>query len=262
MIGIYLFEDVQAIDSSLKPFCLQLGLELQYENKISNLLKNIINLNPEILIIDQKRLNFSHFLLEIFNEDSPFFIPAVFLVCEDSSSEVAFSENCILVFEYQLKQKLSQVAGKLHQRKNHFLKRITFPFTQFDDITRVLMNAGFTLKNQGTIYIKDCISHYLTEIGNFSQNLGRVLNAVGAVHETTVPNIERCIRIAIRNAWKNINPSEVANRLGLSPPFFMHRPTCRELVIFLGEYIYAKIKEARVSRVICWNEEAISGINQ
>lgn len=262
MIGIYLFEDVQAIDSSLKPFSLQLGLELQYENKASNLLQNIVKLTPEVLIVDQKRLNFSHFLLEIFNENSPFFVPAIFLVCEEPSFEVDFPVNCILVSGHQLKQKLSQVVEILHQRKKHFLKKIAFPFTQFDDITRVLLSMGFTLKNQGTVYVKDCIGHYLTEIGSFSKNLGRVLNAVGAIHETTVPNIERCIRIAIRNVWKNINPTEVANRLGLSSIFFTRRPSCRELVIFIGEYIYAKIKETRVSRTIYWNEEMAFGISQ
>ncbi len=263
MIGIYLFEDVQTIDGSLKPFSLQLGLELQYQNKMSSLLANIINLNPEILIIDQKKLEIDPFLLEIFHEDSPFFIPSVLLVTDQQDTvTLGFPENCVVVPKRLLKKELSEAAEKLHQRKSYLLQRITFPFTQFDEITRVLMSTGFSLKNQGTVYIKDCISHYLTQVGNFSRNLGEVLRVVGATHETTVQNIERCIRIAIRNVWKNINPPEVAKRLGLSPTFFTHRPSCRELILFIGEYIYAKIREARGSRTICWNEEAISSINQ
>jgi len=244
MNALYFFEEGGIIDYNLKSFLSNYNIELEYETRLANLLTKIIVLRPSVLFIDENLTSLNKFMSSLFYKESPFYVPYIILLkkekgcCEDSF------ENSISICQQEKNTVLRIILQELNNKKNYYLKRTLFPFTKFDEITSLLFKMGFSIKNQGTIYIKDCISYFLCDVGNFSYNLGKVYSVVSAMHGTTPSNIERCIRIAINNVWKNMNPKQVAERVGVDPIFFEHKPSCREVILFIGELILDKAKEA------------------
>jgi len=245
MNAIYFFEEGCIIDYNLKSYLAKHNIELEYETRLANLLTKIIVLRPSILFIDEEFTSLNKFMDNLFYTESPFYVPYIIILKKQKGSEnVKFMNNCISIYEEEKNTVLPVLLQEIQSKKDHYLKRTLFPFTKFDEITGLLFKIGFSIKNQGTIFIKDCISYFLCDVGNFSYNLGKVYAVVSAMHNTTPSNIERCIRIAINNVWKNINVQQVAERVGVDCIFFEHKPSCREVILFLGELILDNAKEA------------------
>ena len=259
MNAIYYFKEGQAIDFNLKSYLNTYAVELEYETRLSNLLTKIIVLRPKILFIDEGMLKDAELFCDLFSKNSPFFIPVV-IFWQSTMDKDALPNNFIALTDEDKNLVLPDITKELRSHKDVYLKRSLFPFTKFDEITSLLFKMGFSMKNQGTVFIKDCISYFLCDVGNFSYNLGKVYEVVAGMHGTVPSNIERCIRIAINNVWKDIKPQEVADKIGVDKIFFEHKPTCREIILFVGELILDNAKEVLLHREFPMEKYRIVGI--
>lgn len=262
MNAIYFFQESNVIDYNLKSYLTKFNIDLEYETRLSNLLTKIIVMRPTVLFVNESTEFSMNILKGLFNEDSPFFVPLVIMLQSGNGKDFEMElENFAVINERNKSVILPAILEKIKDRKTYYLKKTLFPFTKFDEITGLLFKMGFSIKNQGTVFIKDCISYFLCDVGNFSYNLGKVYSVVSAMHSTLPSNMERCIRIAINNVWKNLNPQVVAERIGVDPIFFEHKPTCREIILFVGELILDRAKEAMLQNEITVNQYQIVGIN-
>lgn len=262
MNAIYFFEEGAIIDYNLKSYLAKFDVELEYETRLANLLTKIVVLRPSVLFLDERIMSLNRFINNLFYKESPFFVPLIIVLTKEKDAKAWDDlDNIISVCEDNKKEVLPVVMEKIKSKKDYYLKRTLFPFTKFDEITSLLLKIGFSIKNQGTVFIKDCISYFLCDVGNFSYNLGKVYGVISATHNTSPTNIERCIRIAINNVWKKINPQQVAELIGVDKIFFEHKPSCREIILFLGEFILDKAKESILQNEIPICKYQIVGIN-
>lgn len=262
MNALYHFQEGNNFDYNLKNYLNAQGVELEYETRLSNLLTKIVSLRPGIVFIDENLDGIENIINSLFHKDSPFYVPLVIVIRKDVDKSLNISLENFVELKDELKSTiLPKIIEKAKLQQKFNLKKSLFPFTKFDEITSILFKIGFSIKNQGTVYIKDCISYFLCDVGNFSYNLGKVYGIVSAMHSTVPTNIERCIRIAINNVWKNLKPEIVAERIGVDPIFFQHKPTCREIVLFIGELILDKAKELMFSNDVPINKYKLASIN-
>lgn len=251
MNSIYYFENSFGCNPAIKTTCQKHNIEIDYETKLYNLLSKIITVKPSFIIVNQQNAGFYEEFYDCFCEESPFYVPLVFVLTD---SEIVLEKlskhiNCMVV---SYKTFFDNFAGFYNtiKRVESFKSKVdNFCFTKFNQILSFLFKLNFSVKNQGTIYLKDCIKQCITCGENFDVNLGDLYTKVAFINQTTASAVERAIRIAIKTAWKDLDVNMCAQKLGVDPVFFEKQPSCREFIIFSTEFLINQSKEQCFNKV-------------
>lgn len=245
MKGIYYFENSLGCNPTVKAVCEKNGVNLFYETKFFSLLSMIISTQPNFLVIDEKYSKLSERFLECLSEESPFYTPLVFVLTDEEQTNELTSQflNCVSLSYDSFSKCFEKFLDTINKADTLKGKNDSFKFTRFDQIMSLLFKMNFSIKNQGTLYLKDCIKFSLSCTHNSEYNLGQIYERVAFLYQTTPSAIERGIRLAIKAAWQNLDAFECAKNLEIDPVFFIKQPSCRELVIFLTELIVNRAKE-------------------
>ncbi len=261
MNAVYFFDENGNIDYNLKSYLNSFGVELDYETRLSNFLTKVVVLKPGIVFIDPNLPSLKFFIEGLFHKNSPFYVPLVICLQDDKKDTIRIDLENFLSLKMSDKAKvLPELFEMAEIKRKNYMQKVLYPFTKFDDVTNILLKVGFAIKNRGTIYLKDCITTYLNDIGKFSYSVGKVFPTIASQHATNIANIERCIRITIDNVWKNIDTEKVGQLLETDPIFFEHKPTVREIIVYIGELVLAKAKESLFQREINLDKYKMLGI--
>ena len=249
MNTVYFFDENLGFNQVLKPTLKEHGIEVDYECDFSNLLTKIINFQPTILFIDSKLITDKSVICDVFNENSSFFIPVVIVIKEnDVKLNIKNYSNLICLSYKQIWENINTIKEAIIKSDSYKMKTELFPVTKFNEILSFLFKINFSIKNQGTIYLKDCIKYYITCRGRCACSMSEAYQVVACMHHTNVTNIERSIRVAIHTAWSGMKPETMASSLGLDSIFFKKQPSCREMIIFASEYFIDLAKERCLMR--------------
>lgn len=245
MKGIYYFENNLGCNPIVKSVCEKNGISLFYETKMYGLLSMVISSQPNFIILDGDQTKLDSRFLECLGEESPFYTPLIFVLSDKETTKQLTQSymNCVTLTYGNFLQNFENFFDAINKADQLKSKVDSFKFTRFDQIMSLLFKINFSIKNQGTLYLKDCIRFSLSCFQNAEYNLGHIYEKVAFLYQTTPSAIERGIRLAIKSAWQHLNKNMCAENIGVDPVFFKKQPTCRELVIFLTELIINQAKE-------------------
>ena len=247
--AVYYFTEKEDFEPTLKSCFQNFDIVLDYEDNLSKLLSRIVIYEPTILFIDYKSIENKGFLLDLFSENSTFFIPAVIVLGSDNQPHNFDNlDNTIFINYKNIKSKISILKDEIIKKKTYKDKNDLFPITKFNEILSFLFKINFKIKNQGTIYLKDCIKYCIISRKCSACTMSEAYQVVACMHNTNVANIERSIRLAIQSTWQTPISKTVLQELGLDPIFFESQPSCRELIVFLSEYFIELSKERNLER--------------
>lgn len=248
-IAIYYFNNTNNYKSTLKSFFQKYNIELSYETNFGKLLSKILVIHPIMLVVDDIPNDFIKQFLQLFDIQSPFFVPCLcFLQDVDN---VTLPYNCVCCgkngYENILKTKICE---SLAYKKSPY-STSNFPITRFDIITRVLRNFCVNVKSCGSIFLKDCINQVIIDGCKACTLYNGVYSTVAAMHSTTVNNLERCMRTTITNAWslyKN-QQGEFARKLN-NLIVFGEKPTVKEFIYYVANYVKDLETENKIQMMV------------
>lgn len=245
MKAIYYFENVTGCNPLVKSICEKNAINLDYETKMYSLFSKIVTMQPNFVIVDADYSDENEQFFDCLGDQSPFCTPIVFVLTEkkEFAAKLKDNLNCVVLCYDDFFKKFSDILNSVE--KVSFVKQKVdgFQLTRFNDILGFLFKINFSVKNQGTIYLKDGIRFCLGCSDKTNLSMGQVFEYVAIQNQTTVSAVERAIRLAIRAAWEDMDVNAVANRLNIDPVFFEKQPSCRELIIFSTEFLLDQARE-------------------
>ena len=254
-VAIYYFNDTRNYDSNLKSFFKKQDIELSYETNFCKLLSKILVIHPMMVVIDHIPNDFMAQFLDLFQLESPYYVPSVCFLQDDVPFGCRLPYNCTMCggvnYESVLLNKIHECMLFKHNPQNAF----NFPITRFDVIMKILRNMCINVKSSGSIFLKDCINQVIIDGCKACTLYGSVYSTVAAMHGTSVNNLERCMRTSINNAWKVYNAGNCEFARKLYNEIFVTKPTVKELIYYVANYVKDKECENKMQ----W---LVNGINQ
>lgn len=231
MYGIYFFEDKKLFDGELRQEFSKIGATLDYENCFHKFLTKITNFKPSFVVLDYTSPLLTRIFEDIFSANSNFFVPFVMVLSGDENVKLINLPNCKNINKKDKKTELKTV---FNQITNLVVNDSFWGFkkeSKNQDINKVLNYFQFSSKFNGTLYLKDALRLYVNEDMRSSKSVSNILEQVALIHNTKSANVERCLRSLSMSMWNNDNANVFHN-------FFIKKPSTKELVRSLAEYIF------------------------
>lgn len=237
-VGIYYFTDPKIYDTKLRGYFQNRNLELYYEQDLGRVLSKILVCHPSVLIFDGFPDEVDQKLADIFDINSVFYVPFVCFLC--SSNEFKLKKplplNCVMCKKDCWKSFFDEKfnSNKLITKTSNNV--IYFPVGRFDLIVNTLSEFGININSSGSIFLKDCINQVLIDDCKAYTLYNRVYNVVAKIHNTTINNLERCMRSTISSAWENYLKNK-ARYSAYGKYIYAEKPTVKEFIYYLSNLI-------------------------
>ena len=235
-VAIYYFSDTKNYNSNLRGFFQNHRVELSYETNFCKLLSRILIIHPMMVIADDIPDDFCKQFLELFDINSPFFVPYICFLKDIDIADMPY--NCVVCGKQGYEPVLANKIKECMAYKNSLQNTSNFPITRFDIITRVLRSFCVNVKSCGSIFLKDCINQIIISGCKACTLYNGVYTIVATMHSTTVNNLERCMRTAIKGAWEiyNSKSGEFSKKLN-NGLIFDTKPTVKEFIYYVANYV-------------------------
>ena len=118
--AVYYFTEKEDFEPTLKSCFQNFDIVLDYEDNLSKLLSRIVIYEPTILFIDYKSIENKGFLLDLFSENSTFFVPAVIVLGSDNQPHNFDNlDNTIFINYKNIKSKISILKDEIIKKKTY-----------------------------------------------------------------------------------------------------------------------------------------------
>ena len=230
------FTDSKKYNPALRGFFQNNGVDLYYEDQLFRLLCKVLVSHPQMLIVDNIPDDFVYKFSEIFVEDSPFFVPCVCFFIEGEMLVLKHSlpENCFVCNKLKYETKILEKINRLKTAKKANVEDKCFPVDRFDNITKTLRDVGINVRSSGSIFLKDCINQVLIDGCKACTLYNSVYSIVANKHNTTINNLERCMRTSINAAWNSKKSSE---KFKNNKYIFEAKPTVKEFIYYISNCV-------------------------
>ncbi len=233
--ALYFFSKNKYFDSNLKSTMYKNKVDVDYETSLTCFLSKIVILQPEVVFIDDKSFAEGYDFLNLFSVDSPFFVPSVILLTDECSTKDIIPQNIFILDKHSYLDQAILICNK--QIESRFFYKIPsyLSFCYYDTINTILREIGINPKSSGTIFLRDCINLVISNGCKATCFNKSVYSNIATYHNTSVANVERCIRSALNTAW-------TSTKIKIKAQFDCHKifndkPTVKELIYYIANYI-------------------------
>jgi len=245
--AVYYFSRNKYFDSNLKQNLLRFKVELDYETNLPILLSKIVTIQPNIVIIDDNTFAKGYNFVELFALDSPFFVPSLIIMTDNLDEQNETYPNVYYLNKESYLNELNAICSKQIENRFFYKNSVFFPFTRFDEIFTTLRDLGINTKSCGSIFLKECINAVIINNCKASTLNKNVYTKIATNHNTTITNVERCIRAVVNTAWKTGKFNE---RIAESQSGCSAKPTVKELIFYVANLVRDKETENKFKKII------------
>lgn len=211
----------------------------EFENEIkivgisTTMLENTIELKdlaPDLIILqytngDDRFVN----LFEELGLDKDLNDIKILPLFQDMDSEVVhlllqYDIHEFLVEPYDVSQLMETIRAE--SRKREMAQGIQY---NHDTLTSLAMSdLGLPLHLKGFAYIKTAVLQVLLNTGGIRNTMAFLYSEVARIHKTTAVRVEKCIRTAIKFAFRN-SPEKIC--------IYNAKPTSSQIIFYISEHV-------------------------
>lgn len=180
--------------------CKKDNIEVEYLKGIGNLLSFLITKEKGIVILDLKYFKSFKILSEfcIFRNNGEY----KFVCLTDDKSKVKFVDKNVSVYSYEEVSKLQENLPKIIVETNTVCEYNRKALLT-NIVTQILENYKISPKHVGFNYLKDCIDIAIRHKRDVLFLNKDIYPVVAQMYRTTIDNVEKNIRLAIKSASTN-----------------------------------------------------------
>lgn len=188
------------------------------------------NVQPDMLILQYTNGDdrFIHFFEELGTDEELNNIKILPLF-QDLDSEVVhlllqYDIHEFLVEPYDTAQLMEAIRAET--RKHEMVQGIQYNKETLTSL--VMSDLGLPLHLKGFAYIKTAVLQVLLFTGGIRITMGYLYSEVARIHKTTAVRVEKCIRTAIKFAFRN-SPEKIC--------IYNAKPTSSQIIFYVSEHV-------------------------
>lgn len=253
--GIYFLEDSNDCNYFVKDICKKVKIKLDLEIDFEKLISHVIIHQPEILIFNLKDYLKYKKYLQIFDEESAFYVPIVFILGNiEPDFALELPGNFVYTKNDEFEELITKTVQKLEKiGTNNNVYSIISNF-QSDMILSELISLGFNVGTNGSQFLKACISEVIIDKCRPNMLTNTVYASLAETYETSVYCVVRCMKVAIATAWKRRKFDKTAYSGILSFNYFYKEPSVKEFIYYAANKIYDNMKENKLKNILGSND--------
>ncbi|MEG1500027.1 MAG: sporulation initiation factor Spo0A C-terminal domain-containing protein [Clostridia bacterium] len=193
----------------MQKICKNNGINLIYYSNFGIVVEEIKKIKPTYLFLDNKELECSVDLINVFSENGVFDECNTILIVDDQSKFDSKSNILAIINSTDLEVGVKNILNK------PLRKKIVEPCSSeiCKKINKILLQLGFSNRHLGYIYLKDIVCDLLKNNKGIKSLHSMVYPKIACKYDTTVASVERNVRTAIEFAYDKVENKTIYSSL-------------------------------------------------